>query len=72
MIKLENKSSDILRQLQEVCKDSAPSKRTLFRWVDDFQSLQFSTENFPKAKRSTTGVTPETIQLVGDLVKEHP
>ena len=72
LMQLGNKSSDILRKQQEVCKDSAPSKSTLYRWVDDFKSGKSSTDNFPKAGRPSTAVIPETIQLVADFVKKDP
>lgn len=67
-----HKTSEILLQLQEVCQDSAPSKTTVYRWVDDFKSGKMTIEDGPRSGRPPTAVTPEAIQFVASRVKSDP
>jgi histone-lysine N-methyltransferase SETMAR len=48
-----------------------PSAETVRRWYHEFKHGQESFEDEPRSGRPPTAVTPENVQRVADMIKEH-
>lgn len=72
LCKEEIKTSEIITRLNNVCGDDAPSKSSVYRWVDEFKQGRDSTQDAPRAGRPSTGVTTENINKARQLIEENP
>lgn len=67
-----NNASEIHRRLQLVCMDSAPSVRTVQRWVASFSAGRDSTEDEPRSGRPGQAVTEGNIERAEQLITNDP
>jgi predicted DNA-binding transcriptional regulator len=61
-------ATEISKELDNVYKDSAPSYRTVAKWVAEFKDPERGFEDAPRSDRPSTAVTDENIQAVERLV----
>ena len=62
----------IHQELIFVMGDSAPSIRTIYRWIERFSTGSESLEDEHRSGRPITAFTSQNIQLVKDLIEEDP
>ncbi len=61
-------ATEIHKELDNVYKDSAPSYRTVAKWVAEFKDPERGFEDAPRSGRPSTTVTDENIQTVERIV----
>jgi transposase len=61
-------ATEISKELDNVYKDSAPSYRTVAKWVAEFKNRERGFEDAPRSGRPSTAVTNENIHAVERLV----
>ena len=61
-------ATEISKELDNVYKDSAPSYRTVAKWVAEFKDPERGFEDAPRSGRPSTAVSNENIQAVERLV----
>lgn len=64
-------TSQIARRLRGVFEDDALRERTVYKWVNRFESGRVSLEDDPRSGRPATCVTEETVALVADVVNKN-
>jgi histone-lysine N-methyltransferase SETMAR len=69
---LNKETSEIHADLVAVSGPSAPSLRTVQRWVERFRGGCHDVEDLPRAGRPSTAVTTDNATLVEKLVVEDP
>ena len=60
--------TEISKELDNVCKNSAPSYRTVAKWVAIFMNLERGFEDAPRMGRPVTITTDENIEAVEWIV----
>jgi histone-lysine N-methyltransferase SETMAR len=61
-------ATDIHKELDSVYGDSAPSYRTVAKWVAEFKDPERGFEDAPRSGRPSTTVTDENIQAIERIV----
>ena len=64
-------TSEIARRLKGVFEDEAMRERTVYKWVNRFESGRVSLEDDPRSGRPATCVTEETVSLIADFVSKN-
>ena len=59
---------EINKELENVYKDSAPSYRTVAKWVAEFKDPERAFEDAPRMGRSSTITANENIQAVERII----
>ena len=59
---------EIHQELDNVHKDSAPSYRTVTKWVAEFKDQERDFEDAPRGGRPSTTTTDENIQAIERIV----
>ena len=62
---------EISKELENVYKDSAPSYRTVAKWVTEFNNSEHGFEDVPRMGRPSTITTQENIEAVQRIVMRH-
>ena len=68
--KSSKKGAEIHRELQRVCQDSAPSERTIQRWIEEFKSGHEEIQMGSSTGRPSTATSPENIAQAEDLIAD--
>ena len=61
-------ATEIHKELDNVYKDSAPSYRTVAKWVAEFKDLEHGFEDAPRSGRPSTTTIDENIQAIERIV----
>src|SRR5208283_5286915 len=61
-------ATEISKELDNVYGDSAPSYRTVAKWVAEFKDPERGFEDAPRSGRPSTMITDENIEAVEQLV----
>ena len=61
-------ATEISKELDNVYKDSAPSYRTVAKWMAEFKNLERGFEDAPRTGRPSTITTDENIEAVERIV----
>ena len=70
--KIALNAAEIDRQLNQVCGPTAPSNRTMRRWLQEFNEGRDTAEHLPISGSPTTAITPEMILRCDDLIGNDP
>ena len=62
------KATEIVKELENVYQDTAPSYRTVAKWVAEFKDPERGFEDAPRSGRPSTVVSDENVKAVEDLV----
>lgn len=63
---------EIHQDLVAIGGSSAPSERSVRRWLESFRDGRRSVEDLPRAGRPISAITPEYIRIVEEAVVEDP
>lgn len=63
---------DIHADLVTTCGTSAPSERTVRRWLENFRGGRLSVEDLPRPGRPLSAITTEIVNIVEQAVVEDP
>lgn len=69
---LKKDTTEIYNDLTEVAGSSAPSDRTVRRWIEEFRAGRRSVEDMPRSGRPSSAITEETVLNVEKLVTRDP
>jgi transposase len=61
-------ATEINKELDNVYKDSAPSYRTIAKWVAEFKDPEHGFEDAPRSGRPSTTTTDENAEAVERIV----
>ena len=64
-------TTEISKELDNVYKDSAPSYRTVAKWVAEFKNPERAFEDAPRMGRPSTITTDENIEAVERIVMRN-
>ena len=64
-------TTEISKELDNVCKDSAPSYRTVAKWMAEFKLREHGFQDAPRMSRPSTITTQENIEAVERIVMRN-
>ena len=64
----ELNTTEISKELEDAYKDSAPSYRTVAKWVTEFKDSERGLEDAPRMGRPSTITADENIEAVERIV----
>lgn len=65
-------TTDIHRDLVVIEGTSAPSERTVRRWIESFRGGRQSVEDLPRSGRPISAITPDIVHIVEQVVADDP
>ena len=66
------KPAEIFRRLEKVCGLDAPSRKTVYNWVDSYKCGRQSTDDRERTGRPNTAVNEENIEKIRLAIDENP
>jgi hypothetical protein len=70
--KLGKSAAEVEDDIRAVLPDKCPTRRTIYRWFQDFNSPEFALGDAARSGRPCSTRTAETIAVVRDLITEDP